>query len=161
MTYLYPSNWKEESKKKKIVYLSVSGVILSFTLISILLIYFLHPRNQFWLSYAISLVLFTLSVLGIYYFFFYKFMFLQEKQSFLKRISQANEKREFIFKEKGKDIYSNKLSFSSYVFLDIEGKETTFLLLNEQENPFVEGKKYTLLFSRNYLYGFEEMKDEK
>ena len=161
MTYLYPSNWKEENKKKKIVYPSVSGVILSFTLISILLIYFLHPRNQFWLSYAISLVLFTLAVLGIYYFFFYKFMFLQEKQSFLKRISQANEKREFIFKEKGKDIYSNKLSFSSYVFLDKEGKETTFLLLNEQENPFVEGKKYTLLFSRNYLYGFEEMKDEK
>lgn len=161
MTYLYPSNWKEESKKKKTVYLSVSGVILSLTLISILLIYFLHPRNQFWLSYAISLVLFSLAVIGIYYFFFYKFMFLQEKESFLKRISQANEKKEFIFKEKGKDIYSNKLSFSSYVFLDIEGKETTFLLLNEHENPFVEGKKYTLLFSRDYLYGFEEMKDEK
>lgn len=88
-------------------------------------------------------------------------MFLQEKGSFLKRISQANEKRELIFKEKGKDIYSNKLSFSSYVFLDIEGKETTFLLLNEHENPFVEGKKYTLLFSHDYLYGFEEMKDEK
>lgn len=161
MTYLYPSNWKEESKKQKTVYLFVSAVILLLFLISILLVYYLHPRNQFWLYYAVSLVLFILGVLGIYYFFFYKFMFLKTRESFLKRITQAKEKRAFIFKEEGKSVYSNKLSFSSYIFLDEEGKETTFLILNEQENPFMEGKKYTLLFSRDYLYGFEEMKDEK
>lgn len=161
MTYLYPSSWKEESKKQKTIYLFVSATILLLLLISILLVYYLHPRNQFWLYYAISLVLFILGVLGIYYFFFYKFMFLKTRESFLKRITQAKEKRAFIFKEEGKSVYSNKLSFSSYIFLDEEGKETTFLILNEQENPFMEGKKYTLLFSRDYLYGFEEVKDEK
>ena len=88
-------------------------------------------------------------------------MFLKTRESFLKRITQAKEKRAFIFKEEGKSVYSNKLSFSSYIFLDEEGKETTFLILNEQENPFMEEKKYTLLFSHDYLYGFEEMKDEK
>ena len=162
MTTLYSPDFNKEIKKKKTIYLSVSVFLFLFCLLGVLLIYFLHPRNMMWLYYGIALLLFFFWVISFYYFFFYKYMYLNAKQSFLKRFSDGVENEEFLFKERGKDIYSNKLSFSSYVFLDREGKEKTFLVLNEGENlPFLENKKYVLLFSRDALYGYEEAGNEK
>lgn len=161
MNYLYPKEDDYKIKKSKDVYLYIGIAIALISLIGLLLIYFLHPRNKMWLYLGLSLGLFLLGVLAFYYSFFFKFEYLKTKQSLLFKIRESNEEDIFIFKENNHDVYSNKLSFSSYIFIDKKGNEHTFLILNESNISFSEEKKYLLCFSHNYLVGYKEISDEK
>lgn len=161
MNYLYPKEDDYKIKKSKDVYLYIGIAIALITLIGLLLIYFLHPRNKMWLYLGLSLVLFLLGVIGFYCFFFFKFEYLKSKQLLFLKIRESNEEDIFIFKENSHDVYSNKLSFSSYIFIDEKGNEHTFLILNESNISFSEGKKYLLCFSHDYLVGYKEISDEE
>lgn len=161
MNYLYPKEDDYKIKKSKFIYLYISIAAALLSLGGILLIYFLHPRKEMWLYLSLSLILFLLGVTSFYYFFFFKFEYLKSKQSFLVKIRQSNEEETFKFKEKTNDVYSNKLSFSSFVFIDKNNNEHTFLVLIESNVSFTEGKKYLLCFSYDYLIGYKEISDEE
>lgn len=161
MNYLYPKEDDYKIKKSKAIYLYISIAVALISLIGLLLFYFLHPRKEMWLYLGLSLILLLLGVLCFYYFFFFKFEYLKSKQALLLKIRESNEEDIFIFKENSKDVYSNKLSFSSFIFIDKKGNEHTFLVLNESNVTFTEGKKYLLCFSHDYLVGYEEISDEE
>ncbi len=161
MNYLYPKEDDYKIKKSKTIYLYISIAVALISLIGLLLFYFLHPRNQMWLYLGLSLILLLLGVLCFYYFFFFKFEYIKSKQSLLLKIRESNEEDIFIFKENSHDVYSNKLSFSSFIFIDKKGNEHTFLVLNESNVTFTDGKKYLLCFGHDYLVGYKEISDEE
>ena len=153
------SESKTRRKEEKNCLLFAS--VLSFaSLLAILLIFFLHPRNQTWGYFALSLLFLLLLVLGDYYLLFYKFAHLKAIDSFLKIGGKHKDNAIFTFKKEKSVRYVNKLSFKEVLFVNEENEERIFLYLEECHLSFKEGEKYFLSFERDYLFGYEEESDE-
>ena len=150
---------KNLSEKKK-SFLILGAVISSLCLVAILLIFFLHPRSDTYLYFGISIGIVLIGIFLGYYLFFYKYGHLCSIASFLKENKEAKENGVFSFlNEEGTNFYK-KLGFRKLIFLDNDGKERTFLLLIEISSPFMEGKRYSLSFRKDYLLGYEEKENE-
>ncbi len=139
----------------------VSGIVIGFlSLLAVLLIFFLHPRNETYLYFGISLGVVLIGIFLDYYLIFYKYSHFCSVTSFLRENKEAKERGVFSFlKEDGASFYK-KLGFHKLVFLNETGKEETFLLLIEIPSPFEEGKRYSLSLRKDYLLGYEEKENE-
>ncbi len=151
----------EKRKRKERNCLLLTSIVSAVSLLAMVLIFFLHPRNQTWAYFTLSLFFLLLMVLGDYYFLFYKFSHLKAIDSFLKINGKRREEAIFVF-ENGKGVrYVNKLSFKEAIFVDEKGQEKVFLYLEESSPSFKKGEKYRLSFERDYLFGYEEEKNEE
>ena len=153
---------ENKTRKKQERNCLLFAFLISFVLLlAILLVFFLHPRNQTWAYFALSLLFLLLLVLGDYYFLFYKFAHLKAIDSFLKMVGKHKDNAIFIFKNEKGVRYVNKLSFKEVLFTNEENEEIVFLYLEECHLSFKKDEKYLLSFERNYLFGYEEENDEE
>ncbi len=153
------SSLPDFSKKRRLCL--TLGILLSvLCLTSILLLFFLHPRNDTYLYFVLSLGVLLVWILGDYYLLFYKLGHLKAIASFLKKNNKADEMNPYVFvKEEGLS-YAHKLGLRKLVFLDEENKEATFLVLMESDCSFKERQKYELAYRKDYLLGYQEKQNE-
>ncbi|HAS56443.1 MAG TPA: hypothetical protein DEF61_04830 [Firmicutes bacterium] len=157
MKKLYQIN---ENKKKKSL-IGISILISLVCLLSILLIYLFHPRNNTWVYYFISLIFLTGLIFFDYYFLFFRLGNIKSKERFLKRISSPTEETVLTFKEKGSVYFSNKLSFIYLCFEDGNNNERKYSILADSESPFKENMAYKVQSYKEYIVAYEEVNNEK
>lgn len=158
MKNLYQIN--DNKKKKSLITISILFTMLCLS--CILLIFFLHPRNNTWVYYFISLIFLIGLIFFDYYFLIFKLGNIKSKEEFVKRISSNNEEITLTFIKKDNVYFSNKLSFVSLQFNDSKNSEIKLSILQEdKEFPFEENRVYKLLVYKEYIVAYEEVSDEK
>lgn len=148
------SSLPDFSKKKKL-FLALGILLGVLCLTGILLVFFLHPRNDAYLYFGISAGLLLIWILGDYYFLFYKLGHIRAITSFLKKTKKIDGKDIYTFLKEDGVSYSNKLGFKKLVFLSKDNKEMIFLVLMESTCSFEENHQYELSYRKDYLLGYE------
>ena len=159
MNFLYRES--KGSKEKATRYLIIALLFSLLIILFVLLIFFLHPRNQTWPYFSLCLALLLLLVFGDYFLLFYKLAHLKAIDSFLKTNGKHQDNAIFTFEREEGVRYINKLSFRVVLFLDEKNEERKFLYLEECSVSFEEKKKYELSFEREYLFGYRGSNDER